>query len=154
MAGLVFDEFEDGQVFEHPWTRTVTETDNVLFSSMTMNPAKLHLDAAYAAGTEFGRPIVNSLFTLGLMIGMSVNDTTYGTAVANLGMDEVRFPRPVFHGDTLRVRTTVLGTRPSRSRPGQGVVEFRHEALNERDEVVASCRRSALMLGREPPAAR
>ena len=154
MAGLVFEQFEVGQVFEHPWTRTVTETDNVLFSSMTMNPAKLHLDAAYAAGTEFGRPIVNSLFTLGLMIGMSVNDTTYGTAVANLGMDEVRFPRPVFHGDTLRVRTTVLGTRPSRSRPGQGVVEFRHEALNERGEVVASCRRSALMLGREPPAAR
>jgi acyl dehydratase len=148
VAGLYFEEFSDGQVFEHSWTRTVTEADNVWFSSMTMNPAKLHLDAAYAATTEFGQPIVNSLFTLGLMIGMSVNDTTYGTTVANLGMEEVRFPKPVFHGDTLRVRTTVLGKRPSRSRPGQGIVEFRHEAINQRDEVVASCRRSALMLGR------
>jgi acyl dehydratase len=148
MAGLYFEDFSDGQVFEHGWTRTVTEMDNVLFSSMTMNPAKLHLDAAYAATTEFGRPIVNSLFTLGLMIGMTVNDTTYGTTVANLGMDDVRFPKPVFHGDTLHVRTTVLSKRPSRSRPGQGIVEFRHEAINQRDEVVASCRRSALMLGR------
>ena len=148
MPGLYFEEFADGQVFEHPWTRTVTETDNVLFSSMTMNPAKLHLDAAYGATTEFGKPIVNSLFTLGLMVGMSVNDTTYGTAVANLGMEEVRFPKPVFHGDTVRVRTTVLGKRPSKSRPGQGIVEFRHEALNQRNEIVASCRRSALMLGK------
>ena len=148
MPGLYFEEFAEGQVFEHPWTRTVTETDNVLFSSMTMNPAKLHLDAAYGATTEFGKPIVNSLFTLGLMIGMSVNDTTYGTTVANLGMEEVRFPKPVFHGDTVRVRTTVLGKRPSKSRPGQGIIEFRHEALNQRDEIVASCRRSALMLGK------
>ncbi len=148
MAGLYFEEFRDGQTFEHPWTRTVTEADNVLFSTMTMNPAKLHLDAAYAATTEFGRPIVNSLFTLGLMVGMSVNDTTYGTTVANLGMEEVRFPKPVFHGDTLHVRTTVLGKRASRSRPGQGIVEFRHEAINQRGEVVASCRRSALMLGK------
>ena len=148
MPGLYFEEFTEGQVFEHPWTRTVTETDNVLFSSMTMNPAKLHLDAAYSATTEFGQPIVNSLFTLGLMIGMSVNDTTYGTTVANLGMEEVRFPKPVFHGDTVRVRTTVLGKRPSKSRPGQGIVEFRHETLNQRDEIVASCRRSALMLGK------
>ena len=148
MPGLYFEEFSEGQVFEHPWTRTVTETDNVLFSSMTMNPAKLHLDAAYSATTEFGQPIVNSLFTLGLMIGMSVNDTTYGTTVANLGMEEVRFPKPVFHGDTVRVRTTVLGKRPSKSRPGQGIIEFRHEALNQRDEIVASCRRSALMLGK------
>ena len=148
MPGLYFEEFIEGQVFEHPWTRTVTETDNVLFSSMTMNPAKLHLDAAYSATTEFGQPIVNSLFTLGLMIGMSVNDTTYGTTVANLGMEEVRFPKPVFHGDTVRVRTTVLGKRPSKSRPGQGIVEFRHETLNQRDEIVASCRRSALMLGK------
>ena len=147
MPGLYFEQFADGQVFEHPWTRTITETDNVLFSSMTMNPAKLHLDAAYAAGTEFGQPIVNSLFTLGLMIGMTVNDTTYGTTVANLGMDEVRFPKPVFHGDTLRVRSMVLGKRASKSRPGQGIVEFRHEALNQRGEIVASCRRSALMLG-------
>ena len=148
MPGLYFEEFAEGQVFDHPWTRTVTESDNVLFSTMTMNPAKLHLDAAYAATTEFGQPIVNSLFTLGLMIGMSVNDTTYGTTVGNLGMEEVRFPKPVFHGDTVHVRTTVLGKRPSRSRPGQGIVEFRHETLNQRDEVVASCRRAALMLGR------
>jgi acyl dehydratase len=148
MPGLYFEQFSEGQVFEHSWTRTVTEADNVWFSSMTMNPAKLHLDAAYAATTEFGQPIVNSLFTLGLMIGMSVNDTTYGTTVANLGMEEVRFPKPVFHGDTLHVRSTVLSKRPSRSRPGQGIIEFRHEAINQRDEVVASCRRSALMLGR------
>ena len=148
MPGLYFEEFEEGQVFEHPWTRTVTEADNVLFSCMTMNPAKLHLDAAYSATTEFKQPIVNSLFTLGLMIGMSVNDTTYGTTVANLGMEEVRFPKPVFHGDTVRVRSTVLGKRASKSRPGQGIVEFRHETLNQRDEIVASCRRSALMLGK------
>ncbi len=148
MPGLYFEEFEPGQVFDHPWTRTITESDNVSFSTMTMNPAKLHLDAAYAATTEFGKPIVNSLLTLGMMIGMSVNDTTYGTAVANLGMDEVRFPKPLFHGDTIRVRTTVLGKRVSRSRPGQGIVEFRHETLNQRDEIVASCRRSALMRGR------
>jgi acyl dehydratase len=147
MTGLFFEHFTVGQVFDHPWTRTITETDNVLFSSMTMNPAKLHLDAAYCATTEFGKPIVNSLFTLGLMIGMSVNDTTYGTTVANLGMEEVRFPKPVFHGDTLHMRSTVLSTRPSRSRPGQGIVEFRHEALNQHDVIVASCRRSALMLG-------
>ena len=148
MPGLYFEQFVEGQVFEHPWTRTITESDNVLFSTMTMNPAKLHLDAAYSATTEFGQPIVNSLFTLGLMVGMSVNDTTYGTTVANLGMDEVRFPKPVFHGDTVRVRTTVLGKRASKSRPGQGIVEFRHETINQRDEIVASCRRSALMLGK------
>ena len=147
MPGLYFEQLEEGQVFEHPWTRTVTEMDNVLFSSMTMNPAKLHIDAAYCATTEFGRPIVNSLFTLGLMIGMTVNDTTYGTTVANLGMDEVRFPKPVFQGDTLRVRSEVLSKRASKSRPGQGIVEFKHEAINQRDEVVAICRRSALMLG-------
>ena len=151
MPGLYFEQLEEGQVFEHPWTRTVTETDNILFSSMTMNPAKLHIDAAYGATTEFKQPIVNSLFTLGLMIGMTVNDTTYGTTVANLGMDEVRFPKPVFQGDTLRVRSEVLNKRPSKSRPGQGIVEFRHEAINQRDEVVATCRRSALMLGQGAP---
>jgi len=151
MPGLYFEQLEEGQVFEHPWTRTVTETDNILFSSMTMNPAKLHIDAAYSATTEFKQPIVNSLFTLGLMIGMTVNDTTYGTTVANLGMDEVRFPKPVFQGDTLRVRSEVLNKRASKSRPGQGIVEFRHEAINQRDEVVATCRRSALMLGQGAP---
>ncbi len=151
MPGLYFDDLNEGQTIDHAWTRTVTESDNVLFSCMTMNPAKLHLDAEYCAQTEFGKPIVNSLFTLGLMIGITVNDTTYGTTVANLGMDEVRFPKPVFHGDTLHVRTTVLSKRESQSRPNQGIVNFRHEALNQRGEVVAVCTRSALML-KQPPA--
>ncbi len=146
MAGLRYHEFSVGQVFEHTWRRTVTETDNVLFSSMTMNPAQLHLDAHYASQTEFGQVIVNSLFTLGLMIGMSVNDTTLGTTVANLGMTDVTFPKPVFHGDTLGVRTTVLSMRESKSRPNAGIVEFQHNAFNQRGETVATCRRTALML--------
>jgi len=152
MAGLFFEELTVGAVFDHPWRRTVTETDNVLFSSMTMNPARLHLDAHYAAGTEFGQVIVNSLFTLGLMIGMTVNDTTLGTTVANLGMTDVRFPKPVFHGDTLGVRTVVLMARESKSRPNAGIVEFEHTATNQRGEVVAACRRQALMLKRPDPA--
>jgi acyl dehydratase len=152
MAGLFFEELTVGAVFDHPWRRTVTETDNVLFSSMTMNPARLHLDAHYAAGTEFGQVIVNSLFTLGLMIGMTVNDTTLGTTVANLGMTDVRFPKPVFHGDTLGVRTVVLMARESKSRPNAGIVEFEHTATNQRGEVVAACRRQALMLKRPAPA--
>ncbi len=145
MAGLWFEEFAVGMVFEHAWTRTVTETDNVLFSTMTMNPQPLHLDAHFAATTEFGRPLVNSLFTLGLLIGMTVNDTTLGTTVGNLGMTEVRFPRPVFHGDTLRARTEVLATRASKSRPADGIVEFLHRALNQDGTEVATCRRIALM---------
>jgi acyl dehydratase len=148
MPGLWFEEFSEGQVFEHPIRRTITESDNVLFCGMTMNPAAIHLDHAYAATTEFGKPIVNSLLTLGLMIGISVHDTTFGTTVANLGMDKVAFPAPVFHGDTIRVRSTVLGLRPSRSRPGQGVVTFRHEALNQAGTLVATCERAALMLGK------
>jgi acyl dehydratase len=131
--------------FDHPWSRTVTETDNVLFSTLTMNPQPLHLDAHFAAGTEFGQRLVNSLFTLGLLIGMTVNDTTLGTTVANLGMSEVRFPKPVFHGDTLKARTIVEAVRPSRSRPDAGIVEFRHIAINQRGEEVATCRRAALM---------
>jgi len=115
---------------------------------MTMNPARLHLDAHYAAETEFGQVIVNSLFTLGLMIGMSVNDTTLGTTLANLGMSDVRFPKPVFHGDTLGVRSTVLAARESKSRPNAGIVDFEHTATNQRGEVVAVCRRQALMLKR------
>jgi acyl dehydratase len=145
MSGLYFEEFQIGMRFEHPWSRTVTETDNVLFSTLTMNPQPLHLDAHFAAQTQFGQRLVNSLFTLGLMIGMTVNDTTLGTTVANLGMSDVRFPRPVFHGDTLRVRTTVEAMRPSRSRPDTGIVEFRHVAINQRHEEVAECRRTALM---------
>ena len=148
MAGLYFEEFTVGQVFEHPWRRTVTEADNVLFCGMTMNPARLHLDAEYAAGTEFGRPLVNSLLTLGMMVGMSVNDTTFGTTLANLGMTDVRFPKPLFHGDTLRITTTVLSLRPSASRPTQGIVEFEHTARNQHDQVVGVCKRQALMARR------
>jgi len=148
MPGLYFEEFAVGQTFTHPIRRTVTEADNVFFTAMTHNPAQLHLDEEYAKGTEFGARIVNSLFTLGLMIGISVGETTLGTTVANLGMDEVRFPKPVFHGDTIRARSVVRSLRPARSRPGAGVVEFEHQAFNQRGEVVAQCKRSALMLGR------
>ena len=148
MPGLFFEELTVGTAFDHPWRRTVTETDNVLFSSMTMNPAQLHLDAHYAAGTEFGQVIVNSLFTLGLMIGMSVNDTTLGTTLANLGMTDVKFPNPVFHGDTLKVATRVVSARESKSRPEAGIVTFEHTCTNQRGEVVAVCRRQALMLKR------
>src|SRR6266849_6714238 len=129
MAGLHFEEFAEGQVFEHAMTRTVTEMDNVLFTSLTMNPQPLHLDAEFAKTTEFGRPLVNSIFTLGLVIGMS----------------DVRFPKPVFHGDTIHVRTTVIATRRSKSRGDAGIVEFEHEGLNQRGETVAICRRAALM---------
>ncbi|MEO8132977.1 MAG: MaoC family dehydratase [Betaproteobacteria bacterium] len=145
MPGLYFEQFTVGMTFDHPWTRTVTETDNVLFSTMTMNPQPLHLDAHFAATTEFGRPLVNSLFTLGLMIGMSVNDTTLGTTIANLGMTDVRFPKPVFHGDTLHVRTEVATLRESKSRPDVGIVEFVHTAWNQANDLVATCRRQAMM---------
>jgi acyl dehydratase len=145
MAGLYYEEFSVGSVFEHEWTRTVTEMDNVLFSSLTMNVQPLHLDEEFASKTEFGQRIVNSLFTLGLMIGITVNDTTLGTTIANLGMTDVKFPKPVFHGDTLRVRTKVLGLRESKSRPDVGIVEFGHEALNQRGEIVAQCTRQAMM---------
>jgi len=146
MPGLYFDEFTIGQKFDHPIRRTVTEADNVFFSAMTHNPAQLHLDEEYGKTTEFGARIVNSLFTLGLMIGISVGETTLGTAVANLGMDEVRFPKPVYHGDTLHVESEVLEVRDSRTRPQNGIVIFAHRAINQRGEVVASCKRSALML--------
>ena len=145
MAGLYFEEFAVGRVFEHAWTRTVTEVDNVLYSSLTMNVQPLHLDEEFASKTEFGQRIVNSLFTLGLMIGITVNDTTLGTTVANLGMTDVRFPKPVFHGDTLRVQTTVVSVRESKSRPDAGIVEFSHIAINQRGETVAQCIRQALM---------
>ncbi|WP_341869261.1 MaoC family dehydratase [Paraburkholderia unamae] len=145
MAGLYFEQFEVGQQFNHDVRRTVTETDNVLFSTMTLNPAAIHLDREYANGTEFGRPLMNSAFTLGLMVGISVGDTTLGTTVGNLGWDEVRFPKPLFEGDTIRVETTVLEKRASKSRPDNGIVVFLHTAINQRGEVVASCKRSALM---------
>ncbi len=145
MAGLYFEEFSEGQVFVHPITRTVTEYDNISFSCLTMNPQPLHVDRHFAAATEYGQPLVNSLFTLGLMIGISVGDTTLGTTVANLGMSDVRFPKPVFHGDTISVRTSVISVRASRSRPDAGIVEFEHRALNQDKIEVAICRRHALM---------
>lgn len=145
MAGLYFEDFHVGQVFEHSLRRTVTEMDNVLFSSLTLNPQPLHLDEEFAKKTEFGQRIVNSLFTLGLLIGMTVGETTLGTTIANLGMDKVAFPKPVFHGDTLRARSTVTGVRQSKSRADAGVVEFEHQAFNQRGEMVATCLRSAFM---------
>lgn len=148
MAGLYYEQFDVGMTFEHPWSRTVTETDNVLFSTLTMNPQPLHLDAHFAGQTEFGQRLVNSLFTLGLMIGMTINDTTLGTTVANLGMSDVRFPKPVFHGDTLKVRTVVESMRESQSRPDVGLVEFRHTAYNQRGEDVAICVRTAMIFRR------
>lgn len=146
MAGLWFDELAIGQVFEHPIRRTVTETDNVLFTAMTHNPALLHLDEEYMKGTPFGQRIVNSAFTLGLMVGISVGETTLGTAVANLGWDEVRFPKPLFHGDTIRVVSEVIDLRESKSRPDAGVVTFRHQSFNQHGELVASCKRTGLQL--------
>ncbi|HEV3180371.1 MAG TPA: MaoC family dehydratase [Steroidobacteraceae bacterium] len=148
MAGLYFEQFEVGQRFEHLVRRTVTETDNVLFSALTMNPAALHLDAEYCKGTAFGERIVNSVFTLGLLVGLSVYDTTYGTTIGNLGWEEVRFPRPVLIGDTLHASTVVVSKRESQSRQDSGIVVFEHRAFNQRDEEVASCRRAALMLKR------
>jgi acyl dehydratase len=145
MSGLWFEELTPGRVIDAEWTRTVTEADNVLFCGMTMNVQKLHLDAEFAATTEFGRPLVNSLFTLGLMIGMSVHNLTMGTTVANLGMTDTAFPAPVFAGDTIRTLTTVLAARPSKSRPDAGVVTFRHQAFNQSGTLVATCDRQALM---------
>lgn len=148
MAGLWFEEFSVGQSFAHEVRRTVLESDNMWFSNATCNPAALHIDAEYCKGTEFGRPIVNSLFTLGLVIGLSVQNTTLGTTIANLGMSDVRFPAPVFPGDTVHVRTTVQAVRASQSRPNAGIVTFVHEGLNQRDEIVCLCTRQALMLRR------
>ena len=146
MPGLFFEEFSVGQMFEHGIRRTISEADNVLFSAMTHNPAPLHLDAEYMKGTEFGERIVNSTLTLAFMIGISVGDTTVGTTVANLGMDEVRFPKALFHGDTIHIQTEVLEVRESKSRPDNGIVVFAHRAFNQKDELVGECKRSALML--------
>lgn len=148
MAGLYFGEFEVGHVFKHALRRTVTESDNMLFSNMTLNPQPLHIDHDFASKTEFGQPLVNSLFTLGLMIGISVGDTTLGTTVGNLGMQDTKFPAPVFHGDTIRVETEVKAVRESKSRPGQGIVTFIHRAYKQDDTLVAICERAALMKGR------
>jgi acyl dehydratase len=149
MPGLYFEELTVGRVFKHAMRRTVTEADNVFFTALTHNPAALHLDEEYCRNhTEFGQRIVNSAFTLGLIVGISVQDTTLGTTVGNLGWDEVRFPRPVFHGDTLRSESEVIEARESKSRPNNGIIVFAHRGYNQRDEVVMTCKRTALMLRR------
>lgn len=146
MAGLWFDEFKVGQQFQHEIRRTVLESDNMWFSNATCNPAAIHIDAEYCKGTEFGQPLMNSIFTLGLIIGLSVQDTTLGTTVANLGMTDVVFPFPVFAGDTLKSQTSVLETRASKSRPNAGIITFLHQGFNQRGEEVMRCKRQALML--------
>lgn len=148
MPGLYLEEFEPGRVFKHPLRRTVTETDNILFSTMTLNPQPLHIDFEFCKNTEWGQPLMNSLFTLGLMIGIAVNDTTVGTTVANLGMSETKFPHPLFHGDTVHVETEVKTVRESKSKPDRGIVEFEHRAYNQNDDLVAICTRQAMMMKR------
>ncbi|MDJ1115466.1 MaoC family dehydratase [Microbacterium dauci] len=143
--GLYFDELEEGAVYVHSPGRTVTEADNVLFTTLTMNTQALHLDAAWSADTEFGERLVNSMFTLSTLVGLSVAQLTQGTIVANLGFGEVTFPAPVRHGDTLSAETLVASKRPSSSRPGQGIVEFAHTMRNQDGVVVATARRSTLM---------
>lgn len=145
MAGLHFEEFRTGQRFVHEVRRTVTDMDNILFSSLTYNPAAIHIDHEYARTTEFGRPLMNSIFTLGLVVGLSVQDTTLGTTVGNLGWEEVSFPHPVFAGDTIRAETEVVHLRESRSRPTQGIVTFLHTGYNQNGEEICRCRRVALM---------
>lgn len=145
MKGLYYEEFEVGTTIAHKLRRTVTEMDNTMFSCLTHNPQPLHIDHEFAAASEWGRPLVNSLFTLGLMIGISVNDTTVGTTIANLGMSDVRFPAPLFHGDTVNVETEVVDKRESNSRPDAGIVTFEHRAYKQTGELVATCQRKAFM---------
>ncbi|MEP5936782.1 MAG: MaoC family dehydratase [Erythrobacter sp.] len=145
MAGKFFDEWQIGDQIDHEIRRTVTETDNLLFSTMTHNPQPLHLDVEAAKESGFGQILVNSTFTFSLLVGLSVGDTTLGTLVANLGFDKVKTPNPVFIGDTMRARSTVKELRASKSRPGTGIVTFGHELLNQRDEIVCTCERSALL---------
>jgi acyl dehydratase len=145
VSGRWFEDLTPGLVIEHAVTRTINESDNTLFSVLSMNPQPLHLDASYAETTEFGQRLVNSMFTLALLVGLSVYETTLGTTVANLGFEEIAFPAPVFHGDSIRAQTEVISARPSKSRPTQGIVVMEHRAFNQNDELVARCRRSALM---------
>lgn len=145
MGGRYFEEWTVGDRIDHQLRRTVTETDNLLFTTLSHNPQPLHLDADYAAATEFGRIVVNGTFTFALTVGLSVGDTTLGTLVANLGYDKVVMPRPVFIGDTLHTQTEVVDLRPSKSRPDAGIVTFRHTTLNQRGETVCECLRTALM---------
>ena len=145
-GGLYFEGFEVGSLTEHRYYRTVTQMDNMLFSNMTLNPQPLHIDAHFCATeTEWGKPLMNSLFTLGLMIGISVNDTTVGTTIANLGMTDVKFPAPLFEGDTVNVTTEIADKRESKSRPNAGIVEFIHRAYKQDGTLVAECRRQAFM---------
>lgn len=148
MPGKYYEEFVTGEVITHHVRRTVTESDSLLFTTLTMNPAAIHLDYDYSANTEFGKPLVNSIFTLGLVVGLSVYDTTLGTTVGNLGWEEVKFPKPTFFGDTVRATTEVAALRDSKSRPTQGIVTMIHRGFNQRDELICECRRSALMLRR------
>ena len=148
MAGRHYDEWQVGDRIEHPIRRTVTETDNLLFSTLTHNPQPLHIDAEAAKASEFGQILVNGTFTFSLMIGLSVAETTLGTLIANLGYDKLVMPKPVFLGDTLRVESEVTELRPSKSRPGSGIVTFEHRAINQRGEIVCSCLRMALLKGR------
>ena len=149
MPGYYFDELEVGHVYRHAIRRTVTETDNVLFSTMTHNPAPLHIDHEYMrTQSEFGRPLVNSFFTLGLIVGISINDITLGTTVANLGIEEARFPSPLFVGDTVHVESEVIALRPSRSRPTNGILTLEHRGYNQADVLIATCRRNVLLLRR------
>jgi acyl dehydratase len=145
MAGRYFEQFENGDVFQHDLRRTVTETDNLLLTTLTHNPQPLHLDAEYAGSSEFGRIVVNGLFTFALMVGLSVGDTTLGTLVANLGYDEVIMPKPVFIGDTLRCETKVIAKRASKSRPAAGLVVFQHWMFNQHNALVCQCKRTALV---------
>jgi acyl dehydratase len=146
MAGLYFEQFEIGQSFKHEIRRTVTDMDNMLFSSLTYNPAAIHIDHDYASRTEFGKPLMNSIFTLGLVIGLSIQDTTLGTTIANLGMTETTFPKPVFAGDTIHAQTTVIELRDSKSRPTQGIVTFEHLGFNQRGDIICRTLRGALMM--------
>ncbi|MEZ5559901.1 MAG: MaoC family dehydratase [Pseudomonadales bacterium] len=148
MAGKYFEELEVGMTFHHQPGRTVTETDNLLFSALTLNPQPLHLDAEFARSTQHGQILVNSIFTLGLVVGVSVGDTTLGTTLGNLGFDKTTFPNPVFIGDTITVSTKVVDKRESRSKPDRGVVTFEHQGVNQRGEVVCSCIRAGMMMRR------
>lgn len=145
MAGKYFDEWSVGERIEHELRRTVTETDNLMITTLTHNPQPLHLDKEYAESTEFGQIVVNGLFTFSLMVGVSVGDTTLGTLVANLGYDKVNMPSPVFIGDTLRATTEVVELRESKSRPNAGIITFKHEMYNQRDQLVCHCLRMTLV---------
>jgi acyl dehydratase len=144
--GMWFEQFDVGMVVPHPLTRTITESDNVNFSTTTLNPAPLHIDAAYAATTAFGQPLVNSLLTLGIVVGISVHELTHGTTVANLGFEKITFPAPLFHGDTIHVESEITAVRASNSKPDRGIVTIEHRAFNQHDVLVCSAVRNAMML--------